>query len=835
MSRDKALRDLHNEVKGKWQRPLAQCSVGADLPRFVRKIAVINDSTGEVDFNGGGDETTGSNEGADAAAQSSDAQTADLICQLLKVFATALDAKKETKAMEKSLELYFGPRSKSGSAPASTGSFDVSKETDRFCREILGESSRVTSLLKVAASQGIVAPAWMKLRLFILSRFGFKDVKRGWNIVVLHSDTKVTVVHRKREASNDETTGHAEFEFTWEMRMSFSRKMEKLEQASFVITNVQVSPNMNEKKLAGLRAAILEWFLPNTELFPRDLFRSASATPIIPNAITLGNSPREMSSKKDKKKKSFGSVAKEWLGRGSSSTPSKSESPAPTSMADTSTSSAYVAAQTGLVSPPMTPISSKSKLSKSVKPKASVEFNIADPIPHETIGHPSAMKAKPTLRRQLSDSSSESVIRHRRQRSFDVHSSDSEQDVGARGASADSSGSMKGTMVSKTTSRIPSTQEVTSTTPAGPSAAAASSSSDFIVTIPKQKSSEFLASPYAVDVLHASKLKAKKRASAGPSSRRSRTKSAETGPAPNLTRLNSGSAALGRDASQQGANHGNRSPPSRSPSSSPPPVSILHASAVFELSTKVATSAAGVERDDDSVGPRSRSSTHSSLSWSSDLSWSSLDQSQGSSSAQNNPLRVSGEHTPMGGRARSTSTSIVVTTRKRTTSIGDGAVADLVLLPSHRQSIKSQSSLGSTTSAATLVSSGSAGNTSPATTGPASPVQSPPSFGHGISSASTSTDRIPHQSSSGQLSRRVKDLKDSDNKGSNKESTTTSSPKDAISRRKSVGSKESGHFNLKDEKDKKEEKDKKDKKDKEDKKKKSSKTESSTTTAIEEQ
>ena len=140
VSREQALKDLHNEVRSKWTRPWSQCSVGTDLPRFVRKMVIVNEVTGEVIFTGGGDRLESSAEGSTAN------HVTELICDAFRSFAIVLDAKKDSKAIEKSLDLYFGS--------SQTGAnVDVAKETDRFCREILGENSRVTSLLKVAASQ----------------------------------------------------------------------------------------------------------------------------------------------------------------------------------------------------------------------------------------------------------------------------------------------------------------------------------------------------------------------------------------------------------------------------------------------------------------------------------------------------------------------------------------------------------------------------------------------------------------------------------------------------------------------------------------------------------
>lgn len=158
------------------------------------------------------------------------------------------------------------------------------------------------------------------MRLFILSRFGFKDVKRGWLIAISFTESKVTVVHRRREASNEETTGVPNFEFSWEFSMTFTRKMDKLEHASFSIVNMNVAPTMNERSLATLRATVQDWFYPGTDAFPCLSLFPVATTPLIANASPIQASWMSAavpsgSSKKDKKRKSLGSRTRDFLGR----------------------------------------------------------------------------------------------------------------------------------------------------------------------------------------------------------------------------------------------------------------------------------------------------------------------------------------------------------------------------------------------------------------------------------------------------------------------------------------------------------------------------------------
>lgn len=483
VTREKALKDLQNEVRSKWTRPWTQCSVGADLPRFVRKMVVVNEMNGEIIFAGGGDRESALAENSQkfspSGASSANAtgsnsphspsqhhvSTFELIPELLRSFAIALDSKKDAKAMDKSLDLYFPPSSSqtnlntstgidasrsqnnqsnqshhgSGNAKESGGG-DIAKETDRFCREILGEHSKVSSLLKVTASQGIVAPAWMKLRLFILSRFGFKDVKRGWLIAVSFNESRVTVVHRRREASNEETTGVPNFEFSWEFSMVFNKKMEKLEHASFSIVNMNVSPHLPERNLATLRATIQDWFLPGTDAFPCLSLFPAATLPIITNAISLqnpwinasGSSSMSSSSrdKKDKKRKSLGTRTREFLLSRQPKSQSNTHVVVPVqelqgphvSIADT-----YVDMEI-----PSTPTKGGKRILKTfksndssnstqtVEAQGSVDSGGSNPNEeHNRYSDVSAMeKVRPTLVRRLSDSSSEFAADTRRKKTF---------------------------------------------------------------------------------------------------------------------------------------------------------------------------------------------------------------------------------------------------------------------------------------------------------------------------------------------------------------------------------------------------------------------------------
>jgi len=103
----------------------------------------------------------------------------------------------------------------------------------------LGENAPFVRLLKAGCSQGIVAPVWTWLKMFLLSGHPFKDVKLGWLIYIVFDGQLIHIVHQKREQSNHDeedpprAPGEFDFEFTWELRMTFDIDMEKMTATSF--------------------------------------------------------------------------------------------------------------------------------------------------------------------------------------------------------------------------------------------------------------------------------------------------------------------------------------------------------------------------------------------------------------------------------------------------------------------------------------------------------------------------------------------------------------------------------------------------------------------------
>jgi len=137
---------------------------------------------------------------------------------------------------------------------------DWGKATEKFIKEVIGENSKVTTLLKSVASQGIVSPAWVRLKLMILPDFPFRDIPNGWKVFIHFANNEITVVHEKKERSSEETKlGVPDFEFTWELRLVFDKKLETLKESKFLISRLVTSDAMNVGRKAQLKAIMEQY------------------------------------------------------------------------------------------------------------------------------------------------------------------------------------------------------------------------------------------------------------------------------------------------------------------------------------------------------------------------------------------------------------------------------------------------------------------------------------------------------------------------------------------------------------------------------------------------
>jgi len=74
--------------------------------------------------------------------------------------------------------------------------YDLGRLVQNFIQKV-GENSKLVRLFNACSSQGIIAPAWLYLRLSVLQDFPFKDSKHSWAIyIVLNQTNDIIVIHQ---------------------------------------------------------------------------------------------------------------------------------------------------------------------------------------------------------------------------------------------------------------------------------------------------------------------------------------------------------------------------------------------------------------------------------------------------------------------------------------------------------------------------------------------------------------------------------------------------------------------------------------------------------------
>lgn len=233
------LKTLKDELRMKWERPLDQCSVGADLPRLVANVVVVHMGTLLI-------------------GEDPDSTIPAKIKELLYTLCHLMDAKKEQRALDTSFHLFFGKENG-----------DMLKESDRFAKEVFGDDSRVCSLLKASTTQGILSPGWILLKLNLLSEYRIKDQQKGWKIALLFEEDHIVVVHRKDQISCN-AAGEELFGFTWELTMKFTKRMEKMVSANMYIVQLTII-QMGDRKASNIKSLLKGFYHPKKELYPRYL------------------------------------------------------------------------------------------------------------------------------------------------------------------------------------------------------------------------------------------------------------------------------------------------------------------------------------------------------------------------------------------------------------------------------------------------------------------------------------------------------------------------------------------------------------------------------------
>jgi len=135
--------------------------------------------------------------------------------------------------------------------------YDLGRLVQNFIQRV-GENTKLVRLFNACSSQGIIAPAWLYLRLSVLQDFPFKDTKQSWVIYIVLKQTNIIVLHQRKEVSACTRPGTCDFEFTWEIKMTFDNNMEVLKSTQFGIVNFNVIA-MSQKEQEHFKESIEPW------------------------------------------------------------------------------------------------------------------------------------------------------------------------------------------------------------------------------------------------------------------------------------------------------------------------------------------------------------------------------------------------------------------------------------------------------------------------------------------------------------------------------------------------------------------------------------------------
>jgi hypothetical protein len=235
------LKTLQEAVQQKWSRHASECSIGVDLPRLGPKHEITNGS-GKVLF-----PTTECSLGK-----------LEEIKELLRVLAEQLEIPDHDEILKQSFSAFEEDQLLK----------DMSRAVTDYITK-LGEDHAMIKLLKASCSQGILSPFFVYLKINLLADYNFKDVPKSWTINVKFSNTKITVIHKKKqqgfETKDDDTEEIPTYSFEWNLKLIFDRELSSLKKVLFKICDFQTLPALDPQKTKKLTKLLRPWIEDNYE------------------------------------------------------------------------------------------------------------------------------------------------------------------------------------------------------------------------------------------------------------------------------------------------------------------------------------------------------------------------------------------------------------------------------------------------------------------------------------------------------------------------------------------------------------------------------------------
>eukprot|EP01118_Nematostelium_gracile_P016894 TRINITY_DN7084_c0_g1_i1.p1 TRINITY_DN7084_c0_g1~~TRINITY_DN7084_c0_g1_i1.p1 ORF type:complete len:291 (+),score=64.00 TRINITY_DN7084_c0_g1_i1:60-932(+) len=239
---------LCQEVREKMAKPVEKLPVHLDLPRLARKMEIIYDDQIVLEAKEGGEDQyfMDPEERSKRVTEPKEAplnphEVNSVMKSIFMTLAQYLDEESVMKKIEENFGKYV----------TSKPNTDVSRHLLDFLLEVMGDDNSTVGVLK-ASNQSILAPAVIRLKSTVGSKFPYKDIRGGWRIVVTISshEQRIRITHRRWEQSFQQ----GDFKFSWEFHLDYDINMEELQDCHIDITHViATDPSLKRNLLAEMK------------------------------------------------------------------------------------------------------------------------------------------------------------------------------------------------------------------------------------------------------------------------------------------------------------------------------------------------------------------------------------------------------------------------------------------------------------------------------------------------------------------------------------------------------------------------------------------------------
>jgi len=201
-----------------WARSFDQLAIHTDMPRLAHKMEVVTVNAREDDVQ-------------ITATMTQEEYIYYVFCKL----AGALESEEQLELIKGKYKEYI------------KGTGDISQQILKFLADVINDNSKLMKVLK-ACHQKILLPGYYFIKSQIYEHYPFKDFRGSWSIKIVVDTDEVTVTHKKRQQSNSETDGAPDFEFDWELKISFDKNIQRIQRISAKVVNTLVNEKLSDEK-----------------------------------------------------------------------------------------------------------------------------------------------------------------------------------------------------------------------------------------------------------------------------------------------------------------------------------------------------------------------------------------------------------------------------------------------------------------------------------------------------------------------------------------------------------------------------------------------------------